>query len=184
MPGRPSQLDTDADRAVSLDELVARILSYGGSRRIRLAIPIIGRYDFPLKPSDSATGDGTASPLQPAPRGSEGQPGLANRESSSLSGASAESKPQTKFVVPAGRLPKGLPDWFLGRDADGDGQLSQAEFAPKPTQADLEEFARYDLNRDGVITPSEYLRAIKAPKTPDSRPAGKQPATRPRPRGS
>ncbi len=51
------------------------------------------------------------------------------------------------------------------RDADGDGQLTQAEFAPKATPADLEEFGKYDLNGDGVITPKECVRALKTAKS-------------------
>jgi hypothetical protein len=62
-----------------------------------------------------------------------------------------------RFFVPPMRLPQGVPPWFVTRDLDGDGQLTLSEFAPHPTQADIEEFNRYDSNHDGVITIDEVL---------------------------
>jgi hypothetical protein len=69
-----------------------------------------------------------------------------------------------KFHLSAKRLPPGLPDWFLRRDLDGDGQLILSEFAPQATAAERREFARYDLNSDGVVTPQEYLKATRGTK--------------------
>ena len=59
-----------------------------------------------------------------------------------------------------------MPEWFTRRDTNGDGQLSLSEFAPNPTQADLEEFARYDRNGDGFITAQECLDALRPAKPP------------------
>jgi Ca2+-binding EF-hand superfamily protein len=64
-------------------------------------------------------------------------------------------------LTPIERLPKGLPDWFTAKDADGDGQVSMAEFAADWTPAKVAEFSRYDLNGDGIITASECLKAEK-----------------------
>ena len=75
---------------------------------------------------------------------------------------------ERKFNVPARRLPTGLPNWFTLRDEDGDGQLTLSEFAPKPKASDLEEFRRYDLNDDGVITAEECVRAMKRLKAAGS----------------
>jgi hypothetical protein len=66
-----------------------------------------------------------------------------------------------RFFVPPVRLPQGVPPWFVTRDLDGDGQLTLSEFAPHPTQADIEEFNRYDTNHDGVITVDEVLQIGK-----------------------
>jgi Ca2+-binding EF-hand superfamily protein len=55
-----------------------------------------------------------------------------------------------------------LPDWFVQKDADGDGQVSMAEFATEWTDAKAAEFQKYDMNNDGFITPEECLRAEKA----------------------
>jgi hypothetical protein len=45
-----------------------------------------------------------------------------------------------------------------------------AEFAPKATQTDIDEFARYDANGDGLITAKECAGANKAaaPKAADA----------------
>ncbi|MHB8901641.1 MAG: EF-hand domain-containing protein [Thermoguttaceae bacterium] len=59
-----------------------------------------------------------------------------------------------RFVTPAARL-SALPDWFRAGDADGDGQLTLAEYAPDSQKARLTEFARYDRNNDGVLTAQE-----------------------------
>lgn len=59
-----------------------------------------------------------------------------------------------RFVTPKSRL-AGLPEWFLARDTNGDGQLTVAEYAPGSEKARLAEFARYDRNKDGVLTPQE-----------------------------
>ena len=67
-----------------------------------------------------------------------------------------------RVVAPVERLPEGLPDWFYRNDADGDGQISMAEFSATWTEAVLEDFYQFDLNRDGLITPEEALRAKAA----------------------
>ena len=68
-----------------------------------------------------------------------------------------------RFFVPPVRLPQGVPPWFIARDLDGDGQLTLSEFAPNASQADIEEFSRYDINHDGVITAEEVLQFGKQP---------------------
>jgi Ca2+-binding EF-hand superfamily protein len=64
-----------------------------------------------------------------------------------------------RIVPPVERLPAGLPDWFARNDADGDGQISMAEFSATWTDAVLADFLQFDLNRDGLITPDECLKA-------------------------
>lgn len=66
-----------------------------------------------------------------------------------------------RFLLPRERLPKGLPDWFLRKDVDGDGQVSMAEYASDWNPAATAEFDRYDLNHDGVVTAAECLKAEK-----------------------
>jgi hypothetical protein len=55
-----------------------------------------------------------------------------------------------------------LPEWFLERDADGDGQLTLAEFAPQATAAQVAQFRQMDLNQDGVVTAVECVRGKPA----------------------
>jgi len=75
------------------------------------------------------------------------------------SGPSAPRK-SIRFLSPHERLPAGLPDWFLRKDADADGQVSMAEYARSGWSDSLaEEFMKYDLNGDGIVTPEECLKA-------------------------
>jgi hypothetical protein len=60
-------------------------------------------------------------------------------------------------------LPKGLPDWFLSKDANKDGQVAMAEFSSFWNDSEVRRFQTYDVNRDGVITPSELLATIDKP---------------------
>lgn len=64
------------------------------------------------------------------------------------------------------RLPKGLPKWFYEIDIDEDGQIEMWEWAEDWTEEgwtteDVEEFKKYDLNDDGIITPEEVLKVEK-----------------------
>ncbi len=77
--------------------------------------------------------------------------------SSASTGSSASSKPHT-YLTATQRLPEGLPDWFLRLDADQDGQISMHEYATTWTDAKAAEFAKYDLNGDGIVTPDECLK--------------------------
>ncbi len=79
----------------------------------------------------------------------------ADDTSGSEQAQSARSPTDSKrFVTPKSRL-AGLPEWFLARDANGDGQLTVAEYAPNSEKSALADFARYDRNNDGVLTPEE-----------------------------
>lgn len=56
---------------------------------------------------------------------------------------------------------KGLPDWFARSDTDGDGQVMMSEYSTTWTDEKVAEFARYDLNSDGIITGRECLASLK-----------------------
>ncbi len=56
---------------------------------------------------------------------------------------------------------KGLPDWFARSDANSDGQVLMNEYSSSWTSATLAEFQKFDMNRDGIITATECLSAIK-----------------------
>ena len=78
-----------------------------------------------------------------------------------LTGNSGKSK-SYRFRSSTVRLPQGLPDWFAGKDADGDGQVSMHEYVNGDgTEGKAQEFTHYDLNNDGIITPQECLKVDK-----------------------
>ncbi len=60
-------------------------------------------------------------------------------------------------VYRAGKLPeKGLPAWFVQLDTDQDGQVALYEW--RAAGRDLDEFAEWDRDNDGFITPEEALK--------------------------
>ena len=58
------------------------------------------------------------------------------------------------------RLPKGLPDWFYEKDLDKNGQVTMAEYCSPWSEDAAREFAKWDLNNDGIITPAEALKVL------------------------
>jgi Ca2+-binding EF-hand superfamily protein len=58
-----------------------------------------------------------------------------------------------------GILPKGLPSWFKALDKDGHGQVTLHQW--READKEIDEFRRYDLNGDGIITADEVLRYLK-----------------------
>ncbi|MGN6546921.1 MAG: hypothetical protein ACTHK7_17840 [Aureliella sp.] len=56
---------------------------------------------------------------------------------------------------------KGLPDWFARSDANGDGQVMMHEYSTLWTDDKVAEFAKFDLNSDGIITGRECLASLK-----------------------
>ncbi len=66
-----------------------------------------------------------------------------------------------RFLTATERLPKGLPDWFMRNDLNGDGQIMMHEYTTSWSSSKVSEFNSYDLNGDGVITPKECLGAEK-----------------------
>ncbi|MFN3152364.1 hypothetical protein [Bremerella sp.] len=84
------------------------------------------------------------------------------RGRSSRSESSDSPKQETyRFLTATERLPKGLPDWFLRNDQDGDGQIMMHEFTTSWSSSKVSEFDGYDLNGDGVITPKEAIESGK-----------------------
>jgi hypothetical protein len=62
-----------------------------------------------------------------------------------------------RFRTAVELLPDGLPDWFEQKDANGDGQVSMAEFSREWNEQIVADFRRLDANDDGVLTPREVL---------------------------
>lgn len=125
----------------------------------------------PVSPAvvSPAAGQSMASPVSAgAPTPATTSPAVASPATTSPAAASSSSdaKPALRkpgrFLTARERLPKGLPDWFLEKDVNGDGQITMAEFTDNWTPEKLAEFAKYDLNHDGIITAAECLKVEKA----------------------
>ena len=92
---------------------------------------------------------------QPAPSGSKPSGDVPEGASYKVEGSKLTGRRSYRFRAPTERLPQRMPPWWNGKDGDGDGQIIMAEFATTWSAAKVAEFARYDLNGDGVITPKE-----------------------------
>jgi Ca2+-binding EF-hand superfamily protein len=102
-----------------------------------------------------SSGGASSSPLS-----SSGSHSYGGKKGSSDKSASTTKK-SYRFLTPTERLPKGMPDWFIKNDADGDGQIMMAEYAASFTETIAAEFAKYDQDGDGIITPNECLAVEK-----------------------
>lgn len=77
------------------------------------------------------------------------------------SGADPDDRKSYRFRSPRELLPDGLPSWFTSRDANGDGQVSMAEYATEWNSDTVAEFVQRDDNDDGIITAEECLQFEK-----------------------
>ncbi len=160
-------IDLDQDKVITQDELTQRQLDMNSMGR--------KKADEKAKAALAAKGGGEAPAgvaAQPDPAGKP--PGEGPKPGEAAKGAggakpSSSAPPARRYgnrksfraKTPTERLPTGLPDFFTRADINGDGQVSMAEFSSRYTDEKAKEFAKYDLNRDGLITPRE---ALKAPK--------------------
>jgi hypothetical protein len=149
--------DLDQDTIVTVEELTRHMADFGMHRKIRL-MPANGGGVVPLP---SLLAPAVAGGAQPAAFQAGEAAALAADEQLAEPGwgddETADDAEQRKYFIPPSRLPPGLPDWFQKADHDGDGQLTFAEYIRLGSSSADKEFAKYDLNRDGLITPSEVL---------------------------
>ena len=128
--------DVNSDGIITQDELQTKLQSYAGG-------------------GSSSGGSSSSEGGRRWGRGSE---------SGDNKTAAAPARSSYRFTTPAERLPKGLPDWFLRGDGDGDGQVSMAEYTTTWTEQLAAEFLKYDANGDGIITPAECQAVAGVPK--------------------
>ena len=99
-----------------------------------------------------------SAPVSPAAAKSTSGAPAASTTTGPADAAKAAPRKPARFLTPRERLPKGLPDWFLEKDVHGNGQVTMAEYTEHWTAEAAEEFAKYDLNHDGIITAAECLK--------------------------
>jgi hypothetical protein len=122
----------------------------------------------------------------PVPRGNRGPirsspPAHGVRSLGTPLPRAATAKPVAqRFLTAAERLPEGLPDWFRQKDANGDGQISMAEYATDWNDAKVREYRKWDLNGDGVIEPSEALKVLGSDATRQAKSSAKAASAVPR----
>ncbi|MCS7305135.1 MAG: EF-hand domain-containing protein [Thermoguttaceae bacterium] len=173
MRGSPEKADRNNDGRITLEELTHRELERNQLALSGSSSSTSSSGSSGSSSSGSGSGPGTSSTWTSSSLSSSSSSGSSSRPSGSgstwsgsprsSSSSSRSSQPvRVRFLTPLERLPKGIPDWFIQKDADGDGQVSMAEFASEWTDAKAAEFQKYDLNNDGLITPQECLRAEKA----------------------
>lgn len=141
MRGDPEKADRNDDKIVTLDELADRLANYGSDGG-----------------SSSSSSSGRDDRDRYGERGSD-----RSRPRSDKDTASSDKK-SYRFLTPTERLPKGLPTWFTRNDANADGQVTMAEYSTSYNETTVAEFAKYDLDGDGLITPAECLQ-VEAAKT-------------------
>ncbi len=163
MQGQPQRADSNHDGLITLEEFAQYCANYGAGRAIRLS----------TLPGDLATHDGSRDSRS---RGDDARSSDAAAPDASKATANAEKQDRRRETKYFASLPSGVPQWFVQRDADGDGQLTLSEYSPKLLTSEIDEFNRYDSNRDGILTAQEFLRAgkdakSKAPATVAGEPA-------------
>jgi hypothetical protein len=133
MRGDPAKDDLNKDGQLTLDELIVRLNNYSRGK---------------------SSGGSSGSTKSYRSRSSGGSYGSKSR-------GDGDKKKTYRVLSPLERLPRGLPDWFARNDKNGDGQIAMSEYAATWSNSKADEFAKYDLNRDGVITPDECLDGSK-----------------------
>jgi Ca2+-binding EF-hand superfamily protein len=139
MRGDWKSADLNGDGILTVDEITAHLMGYS-QRRAQQSTASTASVTAGSSTTATAAGGSSTSSWRPA--------------------GSDVRKPY-RFLSPTERLPKGLPDWFLQKDVNGDGQVTMAEFSSTWNDTVAAEFATYDRNNDGVITAEECLQAEK-----------------------
>ncbi|MEM6330535.1 MAG: hypothetical protein AAF790_09825 [Planctomycetota bacterium] len=138
--GEPEKADFNGDGKITLDELTARVEARNREREQAAAAERGGgRRDGRSRDSSR--------------RGRDDR----RRDSGSDAAAGGAGRKSYRFTPAQERLPEGLPGWFVDRDTNGDGQVAMHEYSRSWSDRKAEEFARYDANGDGMVTPEEVI---------------------------
>ena len=129
-----NEADIDGNGVLSLDELSNRLMAYEQATTDSTPADSTGLAPKDRRQSAPSQGDRTGSPP-------------------------SQGRRSYRVRTPHERLPAGIPGWYIQKDEDRDGQILMVEYARAWNDEKLAEFNRYDLNRDGIITPRECLKA-------------------------
>lgn len=162
--GHPELIDTNRDGNISLEEMSNWVSDYGRRKRLGTQLEPAPAAEQVV----NATTPAQASPTQTKPEailGSAEEASAAAPTSPAAALANGERRRDSKFFVPSNRLPAGLPDWFIAKDIDGDGQLTVGEYSPTSNSQELADFAKLDANGDGLMTAKECVGRPAAKQT-------------------
>lgn len=162
--------DTNGDGTIALDEIVGRLAGYRARYQSRSSTTTVTSTQS--TPSSSTSFGSTSSPAasSSATTSSVSSTSATTNTNTATTPAATSTAATTtavpvrkpyRFLTPTERLPAGLPDWFTRRDTNGDGQVTLAEFSEALSDDVASEFAKHDLNNDGVVTPQECLTAAR-----------------------
>lgn len=141
MHGKPELMDTNGDGEITVEEITRWVAGYGRRKQSGGVTSPESTHDA-IPTTKPMTNETDAPPQSAAAPNGERQ---------------GERSKETKYYVSPKRLPAGLPEWFVQKDSDGDGQLTFTEYSPNNVAAELIEFESYDLNGDGVVTAKECV---------------------------
>ena len=131
----PSAADKNRDGRISKDELNVWMQSrWGGSQSSRGGDSSGGESRWGRSSSDR---------------------GGSSRSSSRDRRSEPEARQSYRVTSGSERLPDDLPRWFSEQDANGDGQVTMAEYSKSWTEKIVTEFTQFDHNGDGIITFNE-----------------------------
>jgi hypothetical protein len=144
--GPAALADANNDKVITVEEIVARLSDRGGSGS---------------GSSRGSTGGTSSSPNGAAAAAA----GKTKREYFGLAGAggvgdsnSANKRRTYRFTPASERLPAGLPSWFKSSDRNQDGQVAMSEYSRSWSKSKVNDFRRYDLNDDGIVTAKEAVK--------------------------
>jgi hypothetical protein len=149
--GPEARSDANNDKVITVEEIVAGIANRNGPRSSQ------GSNGRPTSTDQKSTTSGGSA----AGKSSRVYLGtVAVGGTTSDKDKTEASKRRTyRFTPAAERLPTtGLPTWFKSRDRNKDGQVAMSEYSPTWSERLVNEFGRYDLNDDGVVTAKEAVK--------------------------
>jgi hypothetical protein len=172
---RAEAADSDHDKVVTIDELVASTMKSASTSSSSAAAAPAAATSKSSDDDDNKSEDRDRGSFFGFSRdrgrdsegersGDESKSGTAKRIYTGTVGVGKAGKEEksarrTYRFAPAGeRLPTGLPSWFESRDKNGDGQVLMSEYSRSWSSRMVAEFRRHDANDDGVITAKEVAK--------------------------
>ena len=153
--GSSAAADLNRDGNITIDELVMHHTPVAAKGTTPSSpTPATSTSADPARRDTSSSGDSRAKLDADMSKrvlyGSAGGPAPAGKE--------ANKRRSYRFTRATDKLPTGLPSWFASRDANRDGQVSMSEYSRSWSSSAADDFRRYDLNDDGIVTAKEAAK--------------------------